>query len=145
MKKVNVALWSIITYVAVCLLELLICNSSTIPLWSMGYTLTEKVLFYVIGVSSGVLVAFILRTENAKHLFINSVIMWCIFVVSARVIGVRYWIGILTNNETIVFGVNFLGDDVWISHYIGCFVGMVADIIIILFRKVKNRGCKNGN
>lgn len=65
-------------------------------------------------------------------------IMWCIFVF-LQIIGLRNWIGIFTNNETIVLGVNFLGDDIWISHYIGCFIGMVTDIIILMFRKIRNR------
>ena len=65
-------------------------------------------------------------------------IMWCIFVF-LQIIGLRNWIGTFTNNETIVLGVNFLGDDIWISHYIGCFIGMVTDIIILMFRKIRNR------
>ena len=139
MKKRNIVLWSIITYVVICLLELFICNSSIIPHWGMeNYTLTEKVLFCVIGTLSGVLVAFLLRAKNAKHLLINSVTMWCIFVVLGQVIGLRHWIGIFTNNETIVLGVNYLGDDIWISHYIGCFVGMLSDVIILMFRKIKS-------
>ena len=139
MKKGSIVLWSIITYVVVCLLELLICKSSIIPHWGLeNYTLVENTLFYAIAILSGVLVAFLLRTENAKHLLINSMIMWCIFVFLGQVIGLRHWIGIFTNKETIVLGVNFLGDDIWISHYIGCFIGMVADTIILTFRKIKN-------
>lgn len=136
MKKGNVVLWSIITYVAVCLLELLICNSSIIPHFGMNdYTNVEKALFYVITILSGTLVAFLLRTESIKCLLINSIIMWCIFIIIGQVIGLRHWIGIFTNNETIVLGVNFLGEDIWIAHHMGCFVGMVVDIIILMFRK----------
>lgn len=139
MKKGSIILWSIITYVVVCLLELLICKSSIIPHWGLeDYTLVENTLFYTIVILSGVLVGFLLRTENAKKLLINSMIMWCIFVF-LQTIGLRNWIGIFTNNETIVLGVNFLGDDIWISHYIGCFIGMVTDIIILMFRKIRNR------
>ena len=139
MKKGSIILWSIITYVVVCLLELLICKSSIIPHWGLeDYTLVENTLFYTIVILSGVLVGFLLRTENAKKLLINSIIMWCIFVF-LQIIGLRNWIGTFTNNETIVLGVNFLGDDIWISHYIGCFIGMVTDIIILMFRKIKNR------
>ena len=139
MKKGSIFLWSIITYVVVCLLELLICKSPIIPHWGLeDYTLVENTLFYTIVILSGVLVVFLLRTENAKKLFINSMIMWCIFVF-LQIIGLRNWIGIFTNNETIVLGVNFLGDDIWISHYIGCFIGMVIDIIILMFRKIRNR------
>jgi len=139
MKKGSIILWSIITYVVVCLLELLICKSSIIPHWGLeDYTLVENTLFYTIVILSGVLVGFLLRTENAKKLLINSIIMWCIFVF-LQIIGLRNWIGTFTNNETIVLGVNFLGDDIWISHYIGCFIGMVTDIIILMFRKIRNR------
>ena len=139
MKKGSIILWSIITYVVVCLLELLICKSSIIPHWGLeDYTLVENTLFYTIVILSGVLVGFLLRTENAKKLLINSMIMWCIFVF-LQVIGLRNLIGIFTNNETMVLGVNFLGDDIWISHYIGCFIGMVTDIIILMFRKIRNR------
>ena len=139
MKKGSIILWSIITYVVVCLLELLICKSSIIPHWGLeDYTLVENTLFYTIVILSGVLVGFLLRTENAKKLLINSMIMWCIFVF-LQIIGLRNWIGTFTNNETIVLGVNFLGDDIWISHYIGCFIGMVTDIIILMFRKIRNR------
>jgi len=139
MKKGSIILWSIITYVVVCLLELLICKSSIIPHWGLeDYTLVENTLFYTIVILSGVLVGFLLRTENAKKLLINSIIMWCIFVF-LQIIGLRHRIGIFTNNETIVLGVNFLGDDIWISHYIGCFIGMVTDIIILMFRKIRNR------
>ncbi len=140
MKKRSIVLWSIITYVVVCLLELLICKSSIIPhLGLENYTLVEDTLFYAIAILSGVLVIFLLKTENAKHLLINSMIMWCIFVFLGQVIGLSHWIGIFTNNETMVLGVNFLGDDIWISHYIGCFIGMVADTIILTFRKIKNK------
>ena len=49
MKKRSIVLWSIITYVVVCLLELLICKSSIIPHWGLeNYTLFENILFYVI-------------------------------------------------------------------------------------------------
>ena len=104
-----------------------------------NYTLVENTLFYSIAVLSGALVAFLLRTKDAKELLIISIIMWCIFVFLGQIIGLRHWIGIFTNNETIVLGVNFLGDDIWISHYIGCFIGMVTDIIILMFRKIRNR------
>ncbi len=140
MKKGSIVLWSIITYVVVCLLELLICKSSIIPHWGLeNYTLVENTLFYSIAVLSGALVAFLLRTKDAKELLINSIIMWCIFVFLGQIIGLRHWIGIFTDNESIVLGVNFLGDDIWISHYIGCFIGMVTDIIILMFRKIRNR------
>ena len=139
MKKGSIILWSIITYVVVCLLELLICKSPIIPHWGLeDYTLVENTLFYTIVILSGVLVGFLLRTENAKKLLINSMIMWCIFVF-LQIIGLRNWIGIFTNNETIVLGVNFLGDDIWISHYIGCFIGMVTNITILMFRKIRNK------
>ena len=139
MKKGSIVLWSIITYVVVCLLELLICKSSIIPHWGLkDYTLVENTLFYAIFILSGVLVSFLLRTENVKKLLINSMIMWCIFVF-LQITGLRHWIGIFTNNEPIVLGVNFLGDDIWVSHYIGCFIGTVTDIIILMFRKIRNR------
>ena len=79
--------------------------------------------------------AFLLRAESIKCLLINSIIMWCVFIIIGQVIGLRNWIGIFTNNETIVLGVSFVGEDIWIAHYMGCFVGMVLDVIILMFRK----------
>ena len=62
MKKGSIILWSIITYVVVCLLELLICKSSIIPHWGLeDYTLVENTLFYTIVILSGVLVGFFIK------------------------------------------------------------------------------------
>ena len=140
MKKRSIVLLSSVTYVFICLVELIVCRLSIIPHWGVyDYTLIEKVLFYVIFILSALLVAFLLKKGNIKRLLINSLIMWCVFIILGQVIGVRYWIGIFTNNEAIVFGVNFLGEDIWISHYIGCFVGMIVDMVILIPGKFKNR------
>ena len=64
MKKRSIVLWSIITYVVVCLLELLICKSSIIPHCGLeNYTLVENTLFYAIAILSGVLVIFLLKLK----------------------------------------------------------------------------------
>ena len=140
MRKISIVLCSIIIYISVCFIELFICNTSWIPLVaSNGYTLVEKGFFVAVNLLSIVSVAYVLKNGNIKNLLINSIIMWVTFVVLGLLIDLRTWIGIITNNETIVLGVNFLGDDIWISHYIGCFIGMVTDIIILMFRKIRNR------
>ena len=139
MRKISIVLCSIIIYISVCFIELFICNTSWIPLvTSNGYTLAEKGFFLAVNLLSIASVACVLKNDNIKNLLINSIIMWVTFVVLGLLIDLRTWIGIITNNETIVLGVNFLGDDIWISHYIGCFIGIIVNVSIIIYKHMKD-------
>ena len=140
LRKISIVLCSIIIYISVCFIELFICNTSWIPLVaSNGYTLVEKGFFVAVNLLSIVSVAYVLKNGNIKNLLINSIIMWFTFVVLGLLIDLRTWIGIITNNEAIVLGVNFLGDDIWISHYIGCFFGIIVNVSIIIYKHMKGK------
>ena len=140
MRKIRVVLCSIIIYISVCFIELFICNTSWIPLvTSNGYTLVEKVFFLSVNLLSIASVAYVLKNGNIKNLLINSIIMWFTFVVLGLLIDLRTWIGIITNNEAIVLGVNFLDDDIWISHYIGCFFGIIVNVSIMIYKHMKGK------
>ncbi len=65
--------------------------------------------------------------------------MWVAFFVLGLLLSLRTWNGIITNNGTIVLGVNFFGDDIYISHYIRCFVEMIANVIITIFKHMKSK------
>ena len=52
-----------------------------------------------------------------------------------KIIDLRILINILLGNETDVLGVNFLNQDIWFMHYIGCFIGILVAGYISIRRK----------
>ena len=129
-------------YISVCLLDMFLFAVPLIPGHGVdGYTPLQNLFFIVSIAVSALVTALMLKRFRLGKFFLDSLILWVFYLFLAKIVNIPSVVGSLSPVDSIFYtythGVDFLRQDIWFFHYLGCIIGTIAAFIITLVKKIK--------
>ncbi len=145
MKRVFMLIYATIFYLVICFTDMLFYKIPLIPHMGFSeYTIMEKCFFFILIAVSVIITAFMLNRDNIKEFFINFALLLVTYLFLNNVVNVRFLVSMCVPDfETFAFGPNFLSQDIWFSHYLGCFIGVIVAGCIVLIKISKHKGFRS--
>lgn len=142
MKRVFTLIYATILYLLVCFTDMLFYRNPLIPHMGFSeYTIPEKGFFFVLIAVSVIITMFMLNKDSIRDFVIAFVLLLVTYLFLNNVVNVRFLVSMCVPGfETFAFGPNFLSQDIWFSHYLGCFIGIIATGCILLIKISKRKG-----
>lgn len=135
-------IYATILYLLVCFTDMLFYKIPLIP--NMGfseYTIPEKGFFFILIAVSVIITVFMLNRDSMKKFVIDATLLLIAYLFLNNIVNVRFWASLyIPGFETFAFGSNYLSQDIWFCHYLGCIMGTIAAGCIVLIKTTKHKG-----
>lgn len=139
MKKFFLILYGATIYFTVLFIDMFLYKVHLIPNFGFSeYSVPERIFFYILTFVYAVFVMMILKEQTFKGFIRNAIILWLTYLIFRKVINVQELVSILIKGyETYAYEPNYMSQDIWLFHEIGCFIGTVAGGLYTYLRGIK--------